>query len=124
MDRRTAAACRYVYPGLFDDWVALRLLKPPFAPDACRLLGGLPAESLALLYFACDRREKGIVTTYLAHWRHVKPRLTGADIVDLGVRPGPAVGRMLEEVRRQKLRGRLLNKRSEVAFVRGRLKAF
>jgi tRNA nucleotidyltransferase/poly(A) polymerase len=123
LDKRFAATCRYMYPGLFDDWVALRLIDPPFACEATGLLRALPLESLALLYFSSDRRERGIIESYLKRWRDVKPLLTGDDLVKLGMKPGRAVGELLEEILEAKLLGGLGNKRAETAFVREHLKA-
>ena len=118
LDRRFTAAVRYMYPGLFDDWVMLRSLGPRDAFEASRLLRPLPPEPLALLYFASDRREKNIIESYIARWRHVAPRLKGADLVALGMKPGPAVGKMLDEILRLKLGGELRTRHSEIAFAR------
>jgi tRNA nucleotidyltransferase (CCA-adding enzyme) len=123
LDKRFGATCRYMYPGLFDDWMALRLMDPPYAFEATGLLRALPPESLALLYFASDRRERGIIESYVKRWRHVKPLLTGADLIELGMKPGPAVGEMLDEILEAKLLGGLGTRRSELAFVARQLKA-
>ena len=73
---------------------------------------------LALLYLASDRRERGIIERYIKRWRDVTPLLTGADLVELGVKPGPAVGKLLEEILEAKLLGRLGTRRAETAFVK------
>ncbi len=100
--------------------VARRLsgLKPSQAYEATRLLGPLPPEALALLYALSGRRERSMISTYMLRWRHVRPRLSGDDLIALGVRSGPAVGNMLDHILRLKLQGRLPTRRSEAAFVR------
>lgn len=96
----------------------LSSVRPPRACEARRLLAGLPLESLALLYAVSGKRGRGILESFITRWRHVKPLLSGADLIALGVKPGPAMGKMFAKILRLKLEGRLPNRRSEAAFVR------
>ncbi len=120
LDRRTRRICIWAARDLGGKAKQLSKLKPPYAYEATRLLAALPPESLALLYTASGRRGRGIIETYVKTWRHVKPALTGADLVRLGMKPGPGVGKMLEDILELKFRGELPTRRAEEAFVRGR----
>ena len=55
---------------------------------------------------------------YLRSWRSVGPALGGGDLLRLGVPPGPAVGRLLRELRDARLDGRIRSRRTEAAYVR------
>ena len=46
------------------------------------------------------------------------PLITGRDLSDLGIKPGPAMGRMLREVREKQLEDELNTKSEALAWVR------
>lgn len=52
---------------------------------------------------------------------HVRPHLSGRDLVRLGVPPGPAVGEILEGLRAAVLDGRIRTRAEEVAWLKRRL---
>jgi tRNA nucleotidyltransferase (CCA-adding enzyme) len=56
---------------------------------------------------------------YLSSWRHVKPELTGDDLLALGLAPGPELGRTLNRLRAARLDGRVTSRPQEVELVRG-----
>lgn len=85
-----------------------------------RLLREVPPEGLVHLYLAGNRRERVLILKYISDWTHVRPALTGGQIVDLGVGEGPQVGRMLEAILKLKLSGRLHTRADEVDYVRRR----
>jgi hypothetical protein len=72
------------------------------------------------LYLAGARRERNLILRYLTDWIHVRPELTGGQIIDLGIARGPAVGRMLEAILKMKLSGKLRTMADEVAYVKRR----
>jgi tRNA nucleotidyltransferase (CCA-adding enzyme) len=49
---------------------------------------------------------------------HKRPSLSGKDVLDLGLLPGPAVGRILAEVAKERDAGRLINFEDELEFAR------
>ena len=55
---------------------------------------------------------------YLQGWRHVRPHLSGHDLLALDVPPGAAVGEMLRRLRRARLEGGTRTRADEVEFVR------
>ena len=58
---------------------------------------------------------------YVTELRHVQPRLNGHDLRDLGVTSGPAMGRLLEELRAAVLDGDVQGREEEERWVRRRL---
>jgi tRNA nucleotidyltransferase (CCA-adding enzyme) len=79
---------------------------------------GRPLESLAAawLWGAAPAREA--VEWFLAEGRAVRPRLTGEDLVALGVPRGPAVRDWLDRLRDARLDGRLGSREAEEALAR------
>jgi tRNA nucleotidyltransferase (CCA-adding enzyme) len=57
---------------------------------------------------------------YLTAWRHVRPSLTGTDLLALGVPQGEGLGETLRELRAARLDGRISTRDEEVALVRSR----
>jgi tRNA nucleotidyltransferase (CCA-adding enzyme) len=55
---------------------------------------------------------------YLTTWRHVRPSLTGDDLLALGVPQGEGLGKALQELRAARLEGRITTREQEVALVR------
>jgi tRNA nucleotidyltransferase (CCA-adding enzyme) len=118
LDRKSRSVCHWAALEMDAAYRDLSGLKPSSPHGVRGLLNALPLESLALLYAFSGRRERGLIERFVTDWRHVEPVLTGADIVKLGIRQGPAVGRMLDKILELKLLGRLPTRRSEVAFVK------
>ncbi|MSQ22397.1 MAG: CCA tRNA nucleotidyltransferase [Dehalococcoidia bacterium] len=58
---------------------------------------------------------------YVQEWRHIRPRLNGHDLTGLGVPSGPQLGKLLEELRDARLKGRVHTKADEEALVKERL---
>ena len=55
---------------------------------------------------------------YLEHWRYRRPALRGRDLQALGVEPGPAMGRMLAQLRAARLDGEAQGREDEVRLAR------
>jgi len=58
---------------------------------------------------------------YLTRWRHMKPLLTGNDLLALGVSPGVAIGEMLRQLRRARLQVDEMTREQEIELVRASL---
>lgn len=54
---------------------------------------------------------------YLTRLRAVAPLLKGRDLVELGYRPGPGIGEVLEKIKILKLDGELESREDEVNYV-------
>ena len=61
------------------------------------------------------------LASYVGELRHVQPHLNGHDLRDLGVASGPAMGRLLEELRAAVLDGEVQGREAEEAWVRRRI---
>ena len=75
---------------------------------------------------ACARlttrpRLRAALRSYLDSLRHVRPALTGADLIALGVPQGPQVGRMLAQLRDARLDGLLATRRDEERWLQERI---
>lgn len=55
---------------------------------------------------------------YLNHICYVKPLMDGEDLKNMGVKPGPRLGSMLETLREARLNGQVITKEDEEALVR------
>jgi tRNA nucleotidyltransferase (CCA-adding enzyme) len=75
-------------------------------PDAVEALVAVEGGTLA------GRRAR----RYLDEWRHIRPLVGGGELLTLGLRPGPAVGRALAAVRSARLDGNVRTKSEEVAL--------
>jgi tRNA nucleotidyltransferase (CCA-adding enzyme) len=60
---------------------------------------------------------KAISNFYTDH-RHIKPRIRGRDLINIGVKPGPAFTRIMNEVLNARLDGKLESREKEIAFAR------
>jgi hypothetical protein len=73
----------------------IALLLDRYAPSAVAAFAGVHRDEIA------GQR----ALRYLAEWRRVKPRLSGADLQRMGVPPGPYVARGLQLLRAARLDG-------------------
>ncbi len=83
-------------------------------------LESMPLELLVHIY-ASMRQSRRIIKKFLVDWRHVRPILRGSEIAAMGVREGAQIGEILREIRRLKLRGKVLTREDEIEFVKKRL---
>ena len=84
-----------------------------------RMLAGVdPAAVSAWAELCPDEVVAGALGRYASELRYVKPELSGAELLRLGVVQGPEVGRMLDRLRDARLDGKLKSKEEEVSLVR------
>jgi len=98
---------------------ALRKLPGGDAAHVYETLKPLALESLllAMALTKYDDRKKE-VSRYLLEYRNVKPELTGEDLMELGLKPGPAYSLILHELQRMRLRGQVTSRQEELDFVK------
>jgi tRNA nucleotidyltransferase (CCA-adding enzyme) len=113
--------CKWVAGKIVRTRSALAVLDSKQAYRVTGILKRIPPEALIHVYAVCGRRERSLIRTYIAQWRCVKPCLTGGQIVRMGVGEGPLVGKILEQVLRLKLQGKLQNREQEIRYVSGRI---
>ena len=98
--------------------------RPLLTPsEAYRVLHTLPDEVLLFLMAksgsdTVKRHISAFVTTY----RHIKPTTTGADLCELGVKPGPMYSTILNRLLDGRLNGELTSEADERALVRRMIK--
>lgn len=125
-------AGRYPLPGeaaaLLRQLGPLRGLAPALAggtPNSRieRLLRPCGATAVRVLHFA-EPRAAVAAARYLSELRAARPPLDGNDLRRLGVAPGPAMGRLLEELRAAALDGVVATRAEAEAWVLARLDKF
>jgi tRNA nucleotidyltransferase (CCA-adding enzyme) len=86
--------------------LARRLEARRLSPSAVgELLEGAPEAAALAAWLRGGARARRRIEWYLAHGRAVRPRLTGRDLLALGVPGGPRVGAALGMLRRRRLDG-------------------
>ena len=88
-----------------------RLLEPGSPSEFCRQLEKYPRQAVALALFVYQPRTQEEVTArkelkrYLDVYSQVRCELNGRDLMEMGLRPGPLVGRIRDELRYLRLDG-------------------
>ena len=84
-------------------------------PSQCvERLGLYPLNAVEAVYFiAPDEKIKDVFFKYLAEWRHVKPHITGDDLSERGLEPGPRYGEIIRRLRAAWLDGEIKSKEQE-----------
>jgi tRNA nucleotidyltransferase (CCA-adding enzyme) len=111
--------CLWMSSDLKKTAAQLARLAPAKAYEATSLLKTIPQEAIPHLHAVSSRRGRGLIRRYLSQWRHVAPDLTGGEIASLGIGEGPLVGKMLDEILRLKLEGKIKTRADELNFLRG-----
>ena len=90
----------------------------------CEKLSEFKTEMI-LFMMAATRQEqvKRVISNYCVTLRYVQPAITGKDLLEMGVEPGPVYKEILKSLRDKKVDGMLKTKDDEVAHVKNRLKA-
>lgn len=90
--------------------------------DIFRVFRGLSVESLYVITLMSSTlsttRVKEAVLLYLNELSMIKPEITGKDILELGIGPGPEIKKILEIVRKEKINGKIFTRNDEIEFVR------
>ena len=88
-------------------------------PSQCvERLGLYPLNAVEAVYFVThDEKIKDVFFKYLSEWRHVKPHITGDDLKEHGLEPGPKYGEVLRRLRAAWLDGELKSTEDEKKFL-------
>jgi tRNA nucleotidyltransferase (CCA-adding enzyme) len=82
-------------------------------------LRGLSLEALLFMMAKTAREDtRRAMSEYITSLRHVKPALTGKDLISMGYKPGPAVGLVLRALRDAKVDGLVKTADDERRMVR------
>ena len=83
------------------------------------MFSGLSPEAIiGWSVLAPDHRIRGLLINFLTKWRHVKPLLTGNDLLAMNVPQGPQVGELLKQLLDARLDELVLDREAEEEFVR------
>ena len=96
-----------------------RLCENGLPPSGvCALLDGLAPDALRAATTLAQPAAAERVRLYLSEWWSVAPRLRGADLLELGVPAGPAVGEALRALRKARLDGITHSRQDEERLAR------
>ncbi|MFC1958487.1 CCA tRNA nucleotidyltransferase [Chloroflexota bacterium] len=97
------------------------LAEPQLAPSCVdHLLHGHSQSSLTANYLASGSPiAKQHIHLFLTRLRYVKPSLTGNDLQEMGIAPGPRMKEILQRLHEARLDGKVTTKQGEVEMVRG-----
>lgn len=95
-----------------------QLTAPDLRPSRLyEALCDLPLETLAYLRALADEEAVAAhLEEFLTRLRHVRPQITGADLIARGHRPGPAIGAALRAVLEARLDGTARTREEELAL--------
>lgn len=103
-----------------------RLLEPRSPSEVCRLLEKFPRQAVTLALFVFQPRTQEEVAArkelkkYVEDYSQVRCELNGRDLMEMGLKPGPLVGRIRDELRYLRLDGSI-NDMAEERREAGRL---
>lgn len=87
--------------------------------ETYNLLSKLKLETILLAMATSKERQKQkVISQYLTELRKVKTILSGKDLKQMGIKPGPLYSRILKELLEKRLRGHLKSREDEEKFVR------
>ncbi len=93
--------------------------RPPLSSDLYRWLTPLDTEVLLFLMASTSQeRVRQWISHFVTNLRHVKPLLSGHDLKQLGIAPGPVYKQVLEELLYARLNERVVTLQDEKNFVR------
>lgn len=95
-----------------------RLARGVKPSRVAELLSPLPLPALWALSAAGDPHSRRLALRYLERWRHVRPALNGNDLLAIGARPGPLLGKVLARLRAAGLDGDVRSRKDEESLAR------
>jgi len=99
------------------------LIQKPSNYEVYKLLSRYDTETLLYIMAKAKNEElRKIISNYFTKWKHIRPQIRGKDLLNMGFKPGPIFGKILEAVHEAKLNGIVKSKEDEIEFVRERFK--
>jgi tRNA nucleotidyltransferase (CCA-adding enzyme) len=104
--------------GVIEQSANLRMRIPDLASHSpsqiTRELDDISNLSIYAVYLDLEKpKYKGILSRYLSSWQYIKCNITGKDLQDLGLEPGPRYSEILTQIRNAWLDGEIKNKKDE-----------
>jgi len=86
--------------------------------QATAFLDQIPKLAIYAVYLECgDAGLKGILSRYLSSWQHIKTSISGDDLREAGLEPGPRYAEILTALRNAWLDGEISSKQEEKALL-------
>ncbi len=106
-----------------DGLVKKLMTEKPSNYEVYQLLSRYDTETLLYIMAKVrNERLRKMFSNYFTRLKHMKPQLRGRDLVDMGFKPGPVFGKILESVLEARLNGLVTSKEDEIEFVKERFK--
>ncbi len=100
-----------------DHYQELEEIRDPLS--IVNYLDRLPPEKLALLYHAAMLAENTeTIDSYFSDLRDIDISIDGNDLIDLGLKPGPEIQQVLDQVRRAKFNNRVKDREEELKLAK------
>ena len=108
----------------YHDALYMLYREPDLKPSSIHdLLSPLDTEALLVMMAKAKQESaKRSLSLYLTHLRGVKVSLTGEDLKELGIPPGPRYKKLLAELLHAKLDGLVATREEEISFIRGKVR--
>ena len=106
-----------------DKVVRRLIIGRPKNYEIYQLLSEYDAETL--LYIMARIKNEALrktISNYFTKLKQIKPQLRGRDLVDMGFKPGPVFGKILDAVLEARLNGLVRSKEDEIKFVKERFR--
>jgi tRNA nucleotidyltransferase (CCA-adding enzyme) len=97
---------------------ALLLEGEPTNYDIYSMFMGLSYESLYVMTLIFDDRVKDAILLYINNLSLIKNEITGRDIMELGIAPGPEIKKILDRVLKEKINGKIFTYSDEINYIR------
>ena len=101
---------------------ALNLLlrnPDPMPSDVFALVSELSTETILFMMARSERDEiTSHLTRYFLRHRHIRPEVTGRDLIEMGLRPGPRFKRILDELQMARVDRSLKSREEELEYVK------
>jgi len=89
--------------------------------ELCRHLDGVSVDGLLYLMARIESPHlRQLLSQYFVRYRHVRVEISGSDLLELGIPPGPLFKKIFIELREARLEGLTRSREDELAFVRKR----
>lgn len=77
----------------------------------------LSEESLYVVSLMFDDSVKSTILLYINELSLIKTEISGRDVTELGIEPGPKIKKILEIVLKEKINGKIFNRNDEIEFI-------
>ena len=91
--------------------------KSPRSEIAALLSNSNDRILLALWAANPDETTRTVIINYATDWRHVRPATDGKALIELGLKPGPQIGQVLQNLRNAWLDGKITSHEEEAALL-------